>query len=406
VSEPQPRGGLRGVTFAKQFPNAAEPLRGLFVAEQVEATASEVDWRVIAPVPWAPSWLAGLLDKPFVRGGDVRNGVPVEHPRYPVLPRRLLYGTVAPAVAACSAAVFGRIVAEHRPSFVHAHALYPSAAAARRLAQRNGLPYVVSIHGSDLYTNLEHPAARRELLAAAAGAARVICVSESLARDARELLALPDGRVTVIPDTYDERRFAFAGRESHDGPVRLITVGRLVDVKGHDLLLESVAALVREGVDLSLELVGAGPNEPKLRARATAAGIGDRVRFSGALAPDAVREALSRADLFVLSSRREGFGVALVEALATGLPAVATRCGGPADIIGGGDGVLVGAGDAAELAAGIRDAVRRMGEFDRAAIAAGVKERFGSRRIAERLVAVYRDAVATRGAAVRPAILG
>lgn len=394
---------LRGVTFAKQYPNPAEPLRGLFIEQQVTATAAEVDWRVVAPVPFVTRSLAALLRKPYVHGDEERDGVPVYHPRYPVLPRRLLYGTVAPAVALAARPAFDRIVAEHRPQFVHAHALYPSAAAARRLAQEHELPLVVSIHGSDLYANLSNRAARREIVAAAEAARRVICVSESLSRDARDLLGLDAARVLVVPDAYDDDRFAFVRRPSHEGPARLVTTGRLVDVKGHAILIDAVAMLARSGVAVTLEIVGAGPLESSLRARSVAARVSDRVRFSGALAPEALVEALGRADLYVSPSRREGFGVALVEALATGLPAVATACGGPQDIVHDTDGVLVAPDDPSALADGISDVLSRIGGFDREGIAASAAERFGRAPVAARLVEVYRTVVSDAEAAGRAA---
>jgi teichuronic acid biosynthesis glycosyltransferase TuaC len=397
VNGVEPRSRLRGITFAKQYPNPAEPCRGLFVAEQVTATAGDVDWDVIAPVPWAPRWLAAALRKPYVNGDEVRDGVPVRHPRYPVLPRRLLYGTVASAVAAAARPAFREVVTTRRPQFVHVHALYPSAAAVRRLAAEHGLPYVVSIHGSDLYTNLSHSAARREVVAAVAGARRVICVSEGLAVDARRELGLAPDRVLVIPDTYDEDRFTLAARPAHDGARRLVTVGRLVDVKGFDVLIDALAVLSASGTPVSLEVVGAGPLESALRVRATAAGVAGAIRFSGALSPGALLDALREADVYVQPSRREGFGVALVEALATGLPAVATRCGGPADIVRAEDGVLVEPGDASALAAGLADVLERLAGFDPVRIAEGVRERFGRERVAARLVEVYRSALSEDG---------
>ncbi|HZL04583.1 MAG TPA: hypothetical protein VFE45_04050, partial [Coriobacteriia bacterium] len=93
IQPSQPR--LVGITFAKQFPNPAEPLRGVFVAEQIRATRGAVDWRIIAPVPWAPRWLARGFGQPYVRGADRLDGIRVDRPRYPVLPKRLLYTTVA-----------------------------------------------------------------------------------------------------------------------------------------------------------------------------------------------------------------------------------------------------------------------------------------------------------------------
>jgi len=132
-----------------------------------------------------------------------------------------------------------------------------------------------------------------------------------------------------------------------------------------------------------------------------AADLADRVRFAGALPPDALLEALRRADLYVSPSRREGFGVALVEALATGLPAVATACGGPEDIVRESDGVLVAPDDPSALADGIAGALSRVAGFDRRGIASGALERFGRAPVAARLVETYRAVLSEA-----PAILG
>lgn len=382
---------LHGIAFAKQYPNPAEPLRGLFVAQQVAATAADVEWTVLAPVPWAPRWLAAALSKPYVKGDEVRGGIEVLHPRYPVLPRRLWYGTVGASVAWAARAAWERVVSEHHPQFVHVHALYPSGAAARRLASAAALPYVVSIHGSDLYTNLADGRARREITDAAHGAACIICVSRSLADAATRELGIDPGRVVVIPDTYDDVRFSYIERPAHDGPVRLVSVGRLVPVKGFDLAIEAVSRLRAAGTDVVLEIVGDGPLRSALESLSSSLGVSDAVSFAGALPPEGIAASLGRADLYMLASRSEGFGVALVEALATGMPAVATDCGGPSDIVDEGDGVLVAVGDAGALADGVSTVIGRRSSFVSRSIAARAHDRFGAQSVAARLLDVYRS---------------
>lgn len=387
---------LVGITFAKQFPNPAEPVRGLFVAEQVRATRRDVDWSVIAPVPWIPRVLAHVLSKPYVRGSADFEGILVSRPRYPVLPRRLLYTTVAPAMARCSRAAFARDAARGT-QFVHAHALYPSGAAARRLCSSADLPLIVTVHGSDLYTNLERPSWAAEVRSTVAFAAATVCVSRSLAADAVALAGADPARVVVVPDTYDQRRFTYFERRPV-GPrrVRLITVGRLVPVKGHDILLRSLGALTRAGVDAELTIVGDGPERGRLAALVSREGLSERVFFRGSLEDAALAAALAEADAFVLPSRREGFGVALVEALATGLPVVATRSGGPEDVVGSGDGLLVERDDAAALAEGITALAAHVDEYDRQAIAARAHARFSAASVGAQLMAIYRSVVAGR----------
>ena len=384
---------LRGVTFSKQFPSPAEPLRGLFVAEQVLATRNAVDWRVIAPVPFVPRVLAGVLRKPYVRGDDDLDGIPVARPRYPVLPRRALYTTVAPAMARSARGAWREILASHRPDFIHSHALYPSGAAARRLAG-GAVPYVVSIHGSDLYTNMVRPSWAAEVRATLTGASVVVCVSASLARDAVALGGADPARTVVIPDTFDSARFRYVKRPAHSGSLRLVTVGRLVEVKGFDILVRALGDAVRDGLDATLTIVGAGQERTRLETLVAENDLAARVAFAGALGEDALLGKLAEADVFVSASRKEGFGVAIVEALATGLPVIATRSGGPDDIVTEDDGLLVAPEDVSALSGALSGFAVRAARYDQEAIATRALERYGPEHVGAMLVDVYRSVTA------------
>lgn len=384
---------LRGVAFSKQFPNSAEPLRGTFVAAQVRATRADVDWAVIAPVPFVPRCLAPALRRPYVRGRDRLDGIDVVHPRYPVLPKRLLYLSVAPAMAAASRAAFGRFLDGLRPAFVHAHGIYPSGSAAYRLCEKARIPLVLTVHGSDLYTNLVRPSWEAEVRRTLDAAAAIVCVSSSLARDVVALAGADPARVTVVPDTFDADRFKAVSR-APGRALRLVSVGRLASEKGFDLLLDAVAMIARGGRDVSLVLVGAGREDATLKRQAAASGLEPLVRFAGPLDGERLVDTLREADVFVSASRREGFGVAILEALATGMPVVATRCGGPEDLVGPGDGALVMPGDVLALAEGIASVGDRLETFDSSAIADRAHERFSPSAVAARLLDVYASAAA------------
>ncbi len=395
ASEPHAGERLGGVIFAKLYPNDDEPFRGIFVAEQQRATAGPVHWAVVAPVPLVPRWLAHALGKPYASGERVIDGSLVMWPRYPVLPRRWLYATVAPLIALTARRAFARAVARTHASFVHVHDLYPSGAAARRLCTQARLPYVLTVHGLDLYSNLENPRWRREIVAAGRGAAAIICVGSKLAADAIVDLGLDPARVTVVPNTYDSDRYRPVSRERTAHP-RLLCVGRLSHEKGHDVLLRAFAELLSGGTRATLTLVGDGPERGALEALATGLGIMQAVKFTGTLLDDALLAEMAEADLFVLPSRSEGFGVVLVEAMATGLPVVATRSGGPADIVGPGDGVLVDPDDVSALAGGMAEALGTLDGFDAAAIAARAAAAYSRESVGGRLLAIYEAVLAGR----------
>ncbi len=194
-------------------------------------------------------------------------------------------------------------------------------------------------------------------------AALVLPDSLDLGRSIRELGIR--GRFAHIPNIVDTG--AFRPRASTDrdrpGPVRMLNVASLDEKKGHRYLLEALAAARRERSDLTLDIVGDGP----LARRARIAGRGARPLERGDLPrlpwEGDVAEAMTRADFFVLSSLFENAPHVLIEAMASGLPCVATRVGGVDEMIDSRRGRLVAAADSGELADAILDMSRRFRDF-------------------------------------------
>lgn len=210
-----------------------------------------------------------------------------------------------------------------------------------------------------------HAAALRASLAAGLRAVHAaVAVSNGVAEDVARLAALPRSRIAVIANPVPLRSppspSAIAKAERLWGAPRghrILTVGRMKPEKNHELLLEAFDRLSGNLKDARLMLVGSGECETALRARAAAMGAGARIVFAGMQADPSPFYAT--ADLFVLSSDQEGFGLVLVEALQAGLPVVATDCpSGPADILENGrHGQLVPVGDPDALAAAIQSAL-------------------------------------------------
>jgi glycosyltransferase involved in cell wall biosynthesis len=178
-------------------------------------------------------------------------------------------------------------------------------------------------------------------------------------------------------------------------PLRLITVARLSPEKGLEDLLTAVASAGGAGADLAVELVGDGPDRERLEALAGELGITDRVRFAGFVGtrPDLV-ERLDAADVFVLPSRSEGLPHSVVEAMARGLPVVASAIGGLPELLGEGSGIIVPPRDPDALAAVLVDlAADRAKLDDLSARSVARVARFEpdaqARELCERLVAAY-----------------
>lgn len=293
---------------------------------------------------------------------------------------------------------------------VHAHYALPHAvsaylARAAALADdvcggRRAPRLVTTLHGTDITLVGIDPSYEPLTRFVIAQSDAVTAVSEDLARRTRENFCRGGDSepcaIDVIPNFVDTALFhPDAGREARLGPPNAVHVSNFRAVKRVPWLLEAFA-LATAGREARLTLVGDGPEQASARASAARLGIADRVLFLGER--DALPELLAPADVFVLSSRDESFGLSALEAMSCGTPVVATRVGGVPEVVEDGvTGLLAEVDDldgfAARLAQLLFDRERSI-EMGRAARAAAV-ERFARERVIGRYEALYRRLLAT-----------
>lgn len=245
---------------------------------------------------------------------------------------------------------------------IHVHFLHTPASVARYAATMTGRRWTVSAHAKDIWTSPDWEI--REKL----DACDWLVTCSAYARDHLAGLDASGSRVELVYHGLDSSRFPAAPerREMRDGqdaddPVRILCVGRAVEKKGHDILLEALARLP-EGLNWRFSHVGGGELRATLRAQADRLGIADRVEWLGALPQGEVIERYREADLFALASRvgddgdRDGLPNVLMEAQSQALACVATDVSAiPELIVDGETGVLVPSEDADALSAAIAD---------------------------------------------------
>jgi glycosyltransferase involved in cell wall biosynthesis len=221
----------------------------------------------------------------------------------------------------------------------------------------------------------------------------VITSSRGVARDLTEAFGVDPSRVRVVPNPVDVETVQAAAAEpldpAHHERLRrpvIVAAGRLADAKNYPLLIEALA-LVRAHVPATLFVLGEGERADDLRRLAGDRGLADAIVWCGFQANP--WKYMARADVFALTSRYEGFGNVLVEAMACGVPVVATRSPGTEDIVRDGvDGLLTGHTPDA-VAASLTRVLSDLTERDRMAAAA----RLSANRFAKPVVARSYDAV-------------
>jgi glycosyltransferase involved in cell wall biosynthesis len=359
------------------WPRPDAPVDGVFVREHARAAAEIADVRVVHLHRAAGR---GLVDLQRIADEEP----PTWSARYRRFgkPLSVLGFVLGPLVAA-------RWLERHgwRPDVVHAHS-FLSALPALALGKRLGVPVAYTEHWTIFLP--QNPAElglglRLAARAALRSADVVLPVSKDLGQALRRLE--PKARVRVVPNVVDEQVFAPGTRRETNGPRRLLTAGLLdTERKGVDVLLEALALLPgRDGI--VLDVVGDGKLRPRYEALAQRLGLAETVRFHPLEPKPALAERMRRSDLFVLASRYENNPCVVLEAMATGLPVVATRVGGVPELVTPDSGRLAEPLDPSGFAAALEDALA--GHFDREAIAAVARERYGRRAIARELRDVY-----------------
>ena len=275
------------------------------------------------------------------------------------------------------------------------------------LKHRFGLPYVVYVHGNEIAALAARKVPWDKPTKALIGAEKVFAVS-SFTADLARRIGVRDERVEVLhpgcdsnffeprpPDAELRRRLL---RDDRNGPV-VLTVGNLVERKGHDVVITAMSRLTRERDDLTYLIVGDGPFRNQLQRLSVELGVARHVVFAGQVPRAVLPDIYALADLFVMPSRHrvdacdvEGFGLVFLEAGACGKPVIGGKSGGVSDAIeDGGTGFVVDANDVAALAERITWLIRNPSQARQMGIRGRqrVVERFSWKNVSDRVLAAF-----------------
>jgi len=378
---------LRVLTLTPFYPSESDDSQGCFVAEPLHALADiGVSSEVFALQP---------VYRKRHQAADSK--IPAKWMRYFSLPSSFGLPTAGAFVFARIVGQVRELIRSHRIDLIHAHAPLPAGHAAMLLSSELGVPYVVSVHGLDAFSDEQIGGrvgewCRRISRRVLHGSRRVICVSEVV----REKVLSELGsriRTSVVYNGVDTKLFSPGDDARSDRPT-LLAVGNLIANKGQEVLLRAMASIVPEVSSLGLDVIGDGPELSHLRELVAKLGLEGKVRFHGRQPRRQVVDAMRRCTVFALPSRYEGLGCVYLEAMSCGKPVVGCRGQGIAEVIRqGSNGYLVGADNDKELALvlGIllRDQQRRdnMGRAARDTIV----ERFTLSQQADSLARIYRE---------------
>jgi glycosyltransferase involved in cell wall biosynthesis len=372
------------LTLTPFYPSAEDGSQGGFVSEPLSWTErGEVENHVIAVQPFY---------RRRVHAAD--SGVSSRWKTYFSVPGNLGLPT---AGAFLAAGVLRSVREMHRVrafDLIHAHGALPSGHAAMLIGRKLGIPYVVSVHGLDAFS--ENQAGRavsgwcRRVSERVYGSAQaVICISEKVRKQLGQNFS---GKSKVVYNGVDEEMFR-PGTDLESART-VLSVGNLIPIKGHALLLRAFARVVELVSDCSLEIFGDGPERADLIRLARDLGVDKWVSFQGRQSREKIAEAMQRCAVFALPSAYEGLGCVYLEAMASGKPAIGCRGQGIEEIIEHGkDGFLISPGSEPELGDSLKmillndELRRRMGASARSMVV----QRHTLSHQARELTEVYRE---------------
>jgi len=288
------------------------------------------------------------------------------------------------------------------PDLILVHSVTWGGVAAYLIRKKYGIPYVIVEHRSFFVWST--PEARKMVRPyylpyfekAYKNCSRLIPVSESLMTGLRILMPWIGEKVEVIPNMIREEMFRPPSVPRTTTPFIFFWAGRLEHVKGIDLLLEAVSRLTsRSASAVSVRLAGKGSLRSQLENQAESLGIGERVTFLGRISREALQQEMQGASCFILPTRYEAFGAVLIEAMATGLPVIATRSGGPQYIVSDTSGILIDPENVDQLADAMARMIRDYSAFDPEQIRKETIRQYGENAVMEKYDRLFREIITT-----------
>lgn len=336
----------RLIVFSSLFPSNETPQAGIFIRERMFRVGRHLPITVVSPQPWSPfDGLIRVWRPSFRRCGPTHEhmkGIDIFRPRYLSLPG-LLKGLDGWSMAMASRRTLGRISKSSTCSILDAHFAYPDGYAASLLGRWFMLPMTLTLRGSKdslLLNTPREPQVRQAVLSARS----VFAVSDALKDVFLHQFALAPQVITVVRNGVDTERFhPVDRREARDRlgismtAKVVISVGWLVEGKGHHRLLPILKRMRQQHPELLLLIVGgnagADDGEKRLRALAGELGLENAVRICGLQPAEQLKWFYGASDVFALATRAEGWANVLLESMACGVPVVTTRVGGNAQVV-------------------------------------------------------------------------
>lgn len=371
---------MRIAILSSGIPTIQYPLNGVFAFDQAKALAAagvdvsflSVDLRSIRKRrKWGFS-------------SGVKDGIKWYNASVPVGPIWIIHKLITKRIVI---ALYKKTFKnEQKPDLLHAHF---ASSYAYFLGKEYGIPYVITEHSSGINCDVLSEDVKSSITKYYKGAERVLAVSHALSK---RIECHTGVKSLVVPNIVDVSLFSLVERVGHQG-FRMATTSNLISLKRTINILKVLPEIISMNKNIHLDIIGDGELKQELMNFVNDNKLDDFVTFHGLLSRQQIAKVYEKADCFVLPSITETFGVAYVEAMAVGLPVIATRCGGPEDFVNERNGIMIDVDDLSQLKDAIVQMIHHSGDFNSVAIKSNVVEKFSPSKVAERLISIYKEII-------------
>lgn len=273
-----------------------------------------------------------------------------------------------------------------KPDIIHAH-FYSIAAIASVLKRKFNIPFVVTEHSSKLNKNILNISELDAQLAKLAytNCDKLIAVSNALSRNLKTNFGVDS---IIIQNIVDVSNFQYVKRDKKD-KFTFVSVGNLIPLKRFDLLLRAFAQAFENDNSVRIVIIGGGVEYINLQNLVNQLNISKKVKFTGEICREELKKILYESDAFVLASSSETFGLSYIEAMASGLPVIATDCGGPSDFVNHNNGFLIPVDDKEKLVTALKNMRDNAYNFNGKEISDLIVKKYSPVEIGELLKNVY-----------------
>ena len=330
---------MRILFLANDFPNALHPLKGTFNRSLVAAMAIKNDVQVISPVSWIDEISSRVKHKKRIDRSKVNfvPGIKTEYPRY-YYPPKIMRHRYGQFMWMSIKRQLTKTIKQFHPDAILSYWAHPDGEVAVRLAQQAGIPAITMVGGSDVLLLARKGKRRVAIMNVLHQADKIISVSQDIAEHLKRDGIHPD-KLHVVHRGVDHELFTEGDRNDARKELKLpsnqpilVAAGRLVDVKGHEVLISACHMLAQKGERFQCHILGTGPLQESLQKQIDMSSLKPIVHLAGAQTQQQLANWYRAADMIVHPSYSEGIPNVLLEGICCGTPFVASDVGGISEV--------------------------------------------------------------------------